>query len=424
MKRLILISLILSLAMFSCSENRKELKLIKVTELSSSKVSDTALVSLLQKNIGREIKIQYTLSEDSALKYLNEKKVDLAILPNNTMINDNDLDIRTIVPLLPRMLVILKYNIPGQSQMSLKELFENHTVIYEDLSRLDSIFFHKLFVSYNINSKNINGYNVNQINLDDWEDKSFVFVGLTHLHNPIMARLIDQGAVFQGLDDVENLGRGSSAEGFVLDFPSASTFIFPKSFYHGKPDKPILTVSITDVLVCREELDKSTVYMIVENVVENKAHLIQDDNIYTMLQTDFNALDVTFPYHSGTKAYLERDKPPIWSRYASIIWPFISMLAILTGLFASFKNRLKQRQKHRIETYYQALLRIRSRALEDRSKTKDLLKSLGKIRVDAFNALSKNKLVANESFSIFLTLYSDIKDEITDHYNSEKEHDE
>jgi len=48
----------------SCTSGNKDLTLLKVTELGSARISDSAIVMLLQKEIGQKTKITYDLSED------------------------------------------------------------------------------------------------------------------------------------------------------------------------------------------------------------------------------------------------------------------------------------------------------------------------------------------------------------------------
>ncbi len=388
--------------------------LLKVTELGSAKISDSAIVNVLRKQINKNIEIKYDLSEDIALKSLSNKTVDLAIIPNNTSIDDPELEVRTIVPLLPRILVLMGHKIPEYQEGDLKGLLENNTLIYEDMSRIDSIFFKDLFTNFNIDAQKISGYTAKNIDINNWSDSCFVYVGLTHLHNPLMIKLIDLGADFISIDKVSNLGKGSSAEGFKLTFPSSYPFILPKSFYKGIPDRPILTIAIRDILVGLSDLDKTVVYDIAKTIIENKAQLIQFDNIYNMLETQFSENNYSFPLHQGTEQYLTRNRPSLWTRYAAIIWPFVSMVAIFASAFASFQNRMRVRRKLRIESFYKVLLRIRKRAIEDKenNNTEELLAEMENLRSKAFDALMDNKLLARESFKIFLELYSEIKVEI------------
>jgi hypothetical protein len=229
-----------------------------------------------------------------------------------------------------------------------------------------------------------------------------------------MKKLIDNRAKFFSLGKVTEVGAGSSVEGLNLIFPYLYPFILPKSFYNGEPEKPVLTIAIPDILVARSDLDNTTVYEVAEALTENKSQLIQYDNIYNLLDKDYGNQQFSFPFHTGAKKYLDRDKPSIWTQYAKIIWPFVSMLALLIGALASVHNRIRQRKKIRIETLYFSLLKIRQQAFDkpDEVEKNRLMEEMQRLRSSAFDALMHNKLVANESFSIFLNLYHEVVQEI------------
>jgi hypothetical protein len=197
-------------------------------------------------------------------------------------------------------------------------------------------------------------------------------------------------------------------------FPKLTPFILPKSFYKGKPEKPILTIAIPDVLVTTKFIDNYTVYNIIKVITENKSLLVDKDNIYNLLNTQYKNEQWLFPLHQGAQNYFDKDKPSIWSSYANVIWPFVSMIAIFIGGITSMKQRIKQKKKLRIETFYASLLDIRKRAYknQDAVNTDTLLKELRSIRESAFNSLRNNQLSPNESFSIFLQLYSEVMEEI------------
>jgi len=418
-KIITIVFLLITAGFLSCEiNNHKNLTMLKVTELGSSRLSDSAIVNVLHREANLSIEIKYDLSEDTALIHLEDKTIDLAILPNNTAVNTN-IKVRTVIPLLPRVLMILAHNIPDLDNVKIKNLFENYTLVYEDMSRMDSLFFRQFLLSFNIDQSKIYGLHVNQIDLNSWGDSSFVFVGLTHLQNPLLKKLVDMNSKMVSLDDVNELGKGSTVEGFLLSFPSIYPFILPKNIYKGEPKNPVLTIAIRDILVARADLSDEIVYSITKTLIENKPQLIQEDRIYNMLETDFSNMNSSFPLHNGTKQYIERNKPSVWSRYASIIWPFVSMLAILIGALVSFSNRMKHRQKLRIEVFYQKLLKLRKKAFNEQDNTDidEILKEMRKIRMKAFEALSSNKLEGNESFNIFLSLYSEIQDEVNVMYS-------
>ncbi|NOX65951.1 MAG: hypothetical protein GXO85_09180 [Chlorobi bacterium] len=64
------------------------------------------------------------------------------------------------------------------------------------------------------------------------------------------------------------------------------------------------------------------------------------------------------------------------------------------------------RRKKRIETFYQALLDIRKRAIDEKKKKniENLVNEMTKLRSKAFNELLKNELIADESFYIFVII--------------------
>jgi hypothetical protein len=391
----------------------KDLKLIKVSEIGSAKISDTSIVKLLHKEMGIDVTIEYSLSEDTAIKLLTERKGNLAIVPNNTDVSYSDDNLRTIMPLLPRILVVLQNNI-DKNYPTLKELLENNKVVFEEMSRLDSIFFNKLFLAYDVDISKSNPHFAHAIDLNLWQDSSFVFIGLTHFHNPLMKKLLDKGARFYSLDKVSELGKGSSVEGFNMIFPKLTPFILPKSFYKGKPENPILTIAIPDILITTKDMDNYTVYNIIRIISENKLLLVENDNIYSLLNTKYKNQQWLYPIHQGAQNYLDKDKPSVWSTYANVLWPFVSMIAIFLGGLTSIKQRVRQKKKLRIETFYASLLDLRKRAYrnQDTSTREQLLKELRSIRARAFDSLRNNKLSPNESFSIFLELYSEVMEEI------------
>lgn len=75
---------------------------------------------------------------------------------------------------------------------------------------------------------------------------------------------------------------------------------------------------------------------------------------------------------------------------------------------------MNMRRKQRIETFYQALLDIRKKAIDEKKNKniEKLIQEMRKLRSKAFNELLKNKLITDESFNIFLSLYNEVKEEV------------
>ena len=396
------------LSFFSCNEKKQSLKLIKVTEYSSTKVSDSSLLKVLKKKYNLDVDIEYTLSEDYALKQLSDKKADLVIIPNNA--TSEDMTIKAIIPLLPRVLMIMTNK--NVKDRSLKDILENGTVYFEDRSRLDSVFFDKLFYSFNIDENKIDSkLGSTELKINEKSDSLKVYVGLMHLDNDDVRELIHQDWLFFSLDDIDNYGKGSKIEGFALMNMSIKPFIIPRYIFKGKPDNSVLTISINDILITRSDVQNEIINGITKTLYNNRSRLIQMNSVYNLLDFNYDHHDLSFPLHKGAIQFLDRNEPPVWSKYVKMIWPLISISVVLFGVFASFRTRFKRRKKQNIEMYYNSLLDIRSRSEEsiDTDIIVDILKELKAVRVEAMKSLADKKLDPGESFNIFLALYNDTK---------------
>ncbi len=403
---------ILTVFFSSCIKEKKPLKLLKVTEYSSSKVSDSALIKVLKEEKGLDIEICYTLFEEVALDQLINKKVDLVIIPNN-VVSDN-LKIKSITTLLPRILMVFTNR--KTDITDLKVLLERGTVYFEDRSKLDSIFFKNLYYNFNIDEKKINSKTADEIEFNMDNDSLMVYVGLTHINNVLVKEMTDLNWRFFSIGDIDNYGKGSRVEGFTMMNPSSYPFVLPKSVYRGKPENSILTIAIKDILICREDLDVNIAYQIPETLVEIKSHLIYLNKAYNLLDFDFDDQVLAFPLHQGTRNYLERNKPSIWMRYVNMAWPILSIFVIFIGAFTSFNRKLKKKRKENIEKYYTSLLQIREKSehINNSGEIKDLLVELGSLKSKAIESLANNKFDSGESFNIFLALFTEIKNDLNE----------
>ncbi len=409
--RILSLSLLL-IILSSCSEKEKKLKLVKVTEYSASKVTDISLAKILNKEDNIKIELEYTLSEDEALNKLEQKETDLVIIPNNA--KSSDVNIRTLVPLLPRVFMVMTNK--KIDSLNLKNLFEQGTVFFEDRSRLDSIIFKRLYFNFDIDEKKINSRLSEELNPEQTSDDLKVYVGLTHLNNPLIIKLANLNWHFFSLDNIDNYRKGSRIEGFTMMNTSAYPFIVPMSLYRGKPVRSVLTFAINDILICRSDLDESTAYKITQTIIEGKPKLIESNVVYNLLNFDYDSQVLSFPKHKGTIKYLNKDEPPVWFIYVKMVWPLISISVVIFGIIASIRQRLKRRKKQNIEMYYNNLLDLRDKAdtAKDINSYIKILKELKVLRSEAMKSLANKKLDPGESFNIFLALYNEIRTDVGD----------
>jgi len=141
---------ILPLLIFdTCIWKKPDLVMEKVSEIGYSRINDSAIVKIIRETKGININLKFEESEDKTLSRLENDLVDLAIIPNNTEVPDSIQDIRTLVPLLPRILIIMhRPDIPPPAR--LKDLLMGRMVGFELMDRTDSLFFRELFERYGI----------------------------------------------------------------------------------------------------------------------------------------------------------------------------------------------------------------------------------------------------------------------------------
>ncbi len=412
MKNILYLLLLTALIFSSCVKDEKKLKLLKVTEYNSSKVTDTSLTKLLKIKNGLDISLDYTLSQDFALKQLQEKKVDLVILPNN--VKSGDYRFKTIIPLLPRFFVLMTNK--EVSAKSIKTIIENGTVYYEERSKQDSLIFNNLYYSLNINREKVKIKPSTELNINRKTDSLQLYAGLIHMNNLFIRRLIGKGWYFYSIGDVDYYGKGSKIEGFTMMNTSTYPFIIPMSIIKGKPINSLLTFAINDILICREDLDEDIAYGITKTMIENKSQLSEMNSIYNLLNFDYDSQVLSFPKHKGTQKYLNRDDPPVWSRYVNMVWPIISISVVIFGVISSFRQRYKRRKKQKIESYYNTLLEIRDKSETAGNKETfiEIMKELKILRSKAMRSLANRKLDPGESFNIFLALYNEVRNDVAE----------
>jgi len=85
------------------------------------------------------------------------------------------------------------------------------------------------------------------------------------------------------------------------------------------------------------------------------------------------------------------------------------LIALISAAFAAMRL-YKMQRKNRIDRYYSEVIDIRHKAEQstDDAERSGLTERLKKLQDQAFSELVNEKLAANESFRIFITLSNDV----------------
>jgi hypothetical protein len=132
--------------------------------------------------------------------------------------------------------------------------------------------------------------------------------------------------------------------------------------------------------------------------------------LFQDLSGDFKSSSSTFIIHPGAQAYSQRNAPTVYERYSGIAEVAVTVLIALSSAIFAAVRIYRMRRKNRIDTFYSAVIAIK-KSIDKTSTEKERQKKADEIRslqLTAFELLVDEKLAADESFRIFVTLSNDV----------------
>ena len=136
--------------------------------------------------------------------------------------------------------------------------------------------------------------------------------------------------------------------------------------------KNLNTFSVYTLLVGRSNLGEKAVYKLSSYIYKHKLELMGYDLMYRSINESIDAAKLLYPLHGGTDAYLRRDQPSFFERYADVLALVFSIGAVLYGAFQALRNSMNKRRKERIDLYFLDFLDIRSRKVSKAEKAEFL----------------------------------------------------
>lgn len=256
--------------------------------------------------------------------------------------------------------------------------------------------------------------------VDEGHSCADVYVVFVPILDDLTQRLRDNRCgdyVMMSLDDVEDVGKGSFVDSAALLNPSVRPFIIPVETYgRALTPAPVVTLAVDKLLVARDDVPEPVIYDLASEIIRLKPALSAiRPSLFSRLTDDFDASGSTFVIHGGARAYIERDAPSVYERYSGIAEVAVTlMIGLLSGSFAMVRI-YKIRRKNRIDTFYSEAMAIRDEveANPDMDARKAAVGKVRQLQNRAFALLVDEKLAADESFRIFITLSNDIIAELT-----------
>lgn len=244
-------------------------------------------------------------------------------------------------------------------------------------------------------------------------DVYFVFGGLLDTNS----RRNLHGYRLFSFGDAAQLGSGTLAEGIALQFPNVEMFVLPEQIYGNLNRNTVLTMSTRTVLVSAESASVEQIFDVTSALVTNSQRLW---NEYPLVSRELNEniqfSAFTLPAHNGARRYFDKDAPTFIERYADVAGLGLTIVAMLASALLALYNLQKARKKNRIDVYYNKVLDLRHelRTTETSDYRREIEDQVRAIQREVFSLLVDERVSANESLTIFLSLSNQVLNEAQD----------
>ncbi len=216
-------------------------------------------------------------------------------------------------------------------------------------------------------------------------------------------------------DDARNLSDASVVQGITLKYPRLSPFIIPDNSYWTFTDKPIVTLSVDLVMMVRSGMGEVAVNDFTKTMLRNRQIFTSiDPLLFDGMKEDFDQAKLNIPLHEGARIFLEREEPSFIERYAELGGVILSIIIALWSGIVSLTKWQAQKKKDKIDEFYEDLMNIKN-GISRLDTVADGMKRVKRVQSaqnKAFEMLIAEKLVANDSFRIYMELSKETINEL------------
>lgn len=385
------------LALLGCERAPTELRLITPKSSVDQEIA-TDLADLLGRTSGVNITLVPAPEDDeTVLESLASGAGDIAIITNNMPFRS---DIATVMPLYPTVLHIAYRK--GRPAGNTRELVTGAKIFAGLPGTPSRLLFKQVSNRYNLTEDDFSF-------VESFEESPDVVIVFSPISPDRMPELPDYELF--SLGKPSDIGTGSTIDAATLLNPHFKPFVIPVGTYGALTPEPVLTLAVDRLLVARRDLDATVVYDLVGGLVSLRPALSSlRPGLFQGMSGDFDPSSSTFIVHPGAQAYAQRNAPTIYERYSGIAEVAVTILiALFSAVFAALRI-YRMRRKNRIDTFYSAVMAIRN-SITDMSTAEERHKKSNEVRAlqtTAFEQLVGEKLAADESFQIFVTLSNDV----------------
>jgi hypothetical protein len=388
----------------SCGEQKHEFRLLEPA-LPFDRVIAEEIVEVFAEHSDHQIElVPIPDGEDVPLDAIESGYADLAFASNAQPYRDN---ITTVMPLYPTVLHILYRR--GRDTTDLRSLVEGARVFAGPPGSASRQLLTAILDDMNMTEDDV----VFAVDPEELPDVIVLYMAISP--DRLQARILELGIEDEyqilSFGSPFEIGTGSLVDRAVLLDPRLSPFIIPMGTYGTLNPAPVVTLAVDKLLVANEELHDAAVYDLI-----NEMHRLQpglsanNPALFEDLDEDFESSDSTFVLHPGAQAFTQRDAPDIYERYSGVAEVLVTLvIGLISGIFA-VGQIIHRRRKNRIDVFYTDVMSLRDSITDDSSMAdrEQAIEKVKQLQNNAFAMLVDEKVAADESFRIFVTLSNDI----------------
>jgi TRAP-type uncharacterized transport system substrate-binding protein len=396
--------MVLTAGLAACDAGPHELRLVTPTEPVDASIVEE-ISSLLDAEAGLRIQLTETpLSEEAALDAVASGEADVALVSNGLPFRS---DIATVMPLYPTVLHIGRRE--GASSLPGLEMLRGATIYAGPEGSASRLVFERIAARINLANdeyRYVGG-------IDDAPDIVIVYSPISPERITEIRDLRVDFPDFEltTMGAPQDIGTGSIIDAAVLMNPHFQPFVIPMGTYGELTKGPIVTVAVDKILVARSDLDSAVTYDLINEILRLRPALAARwPGLFQQLSDDFDTSRSTFIVHAGTQAFLQRTAPTIYERYSGVAEVAVTLIVALASAAFAMVRIFRMRRKNRIDEFYTKTIALR-RSVTDSTGDEELQRIIEEVRslqTTAFDLLVDEKLAADESFRIFITLSNDV----------------
>lgn len=338
-----------------------------------------------------------TMTGGEALQAIADGRADLALISNDQPFRE---DIATVMPMYATVLHIVHR--ADLQAGDIQSLLRDASIYAGQEGSASRRLFNRLTAPLNLQEGDYRFVTDRTIDVD----VAIVFA-------PISPDRLSgfPGVSLWSIGTPDDIGAGGPIDAAVLLNPHFRPFVIPVGTYGAASASPVVTIAVDKIIVARRDLEASIVYDLINEILRLRPAL---GSIYPGLlesvSGDFDVSRSRFLVHTGTQDYLQRSEPTFVERYSGVAEVMVTlMIASISAALAGIRI-YNRRRKNRIDRFYAAALEIRhaATASDDLPTRQKAVEDLRRLQDEAFDLLVDEKLAADESFRIFITLSNDV----------------